>query len=56
MKNMKYEKLMEIKKQLEELTQEGVDITEAKEALQKIILKEQKPKRILLKANEQIER
>lgn len=50
------QKLLKIKKQLEELTnkvdEEIIEIQEAR----KTLLKEQKPKKILLKANEQVER
>ena len=56
MDSINNEKLAKVKKSLEGIVSSDSIPTEEQQETQKVILKEQKPKRILLRANEQIER
>lgn len=56
MDDLNNEKLAKVKKSLEGiLSQDQTEVVEEVET-EKVILKEQKPKRMLLRANEQLER
>lgn len=56
MDDLNNEKLAKLKKSLEGIiSQDPTEVVEEKET-KKVILKEQKPKRMLLRANEQLER